>query len=65
MCVVQKKDEVNKAFEFVRLHTMDARHIISACKLPGTNVVNSEECYDSEEHRAGSKLLKYMNAAEL
>ena len=62
---VQTFEEVNRAFEYVRYYNLQARHIIVACKIPGSNVIESVDFYDSDEHGAGQKLLSYMDEAEL
>ena len=65
VCDVQYFDEVNKAYEWVKFHNMDARHIICACKVPGNNIVNSQSYEDDHEHGARRVLLDYLNSIKL
>ena len=65
VCDAQSFEEVNKAYEWVKFHNHNARHIICACKIPGNTVLNSEGYEDADEHGAGIKLLEYMESANL
>ena len=58
-------DDVNKAYEWVRFHNLDARHIVCACKIPGSTVIDSFAYEDHEEHGAGQRILKYMDEVGL
>ena len=60
ICDTSSFDQVNAAYELVRFQNLDARHIICACYLPGTNVVSSYDFCDDGEHEAGAFLLDYM-----
>ena len=65
VCSVSNFNDVNHAYEWVRYHNMDARHIIAACKIPGDSVINSVDYNDNEEHSAGQKLFDFMESANL
>ena len=65
ICDVQSFEEVNKAYEWVMYHNFDTRHIICACMVPGSNVVNSVAYEDHGEYGAGQRLLSYMLDAKL
>ena len=57
--------EVNIAYEHVKYHNMAARHIVCACIIPGTNVLEQGDYEDDSEHGAGRTLLEYMKEIEL
>ena len=63
VCDVQTFDDVNKAYEWVRFHYTEARHIICACKIPGMNMLELQAYEDDHEHGAGRILLNYMETA--
>ena len=65
VCDAENFDDVNRAFEWVRFHNMDTRHIVVACRLPRANKALSEDYYDFDEHGAGYKLLEYMETAKI
>ena len=62
---VNSFEDINRAYEYVRYMNMGARHIICACIVPGSNVIESVDYCDSDEHGAGHRLLEYMESAEL
>ena len=64
-CAVQSFKEVNAAYEWVHFHNMNARHIVCACKIPGTNVLECSDFADHDEHGAGQRLLSFMDEADL
>ena len=64
VCDVGTYEEVNSAYEAVRYKNLNARHIIWACVLPGTDVVSCFNFNDDGEHEAGTTLLDYMVKTE-
>ena len=44
---------------------MDARHIICACRIPGSDSTLGFEYEDYDEHGAGQVLLNYMEESDL
>ena len=65
VCDVKTIDEVNRAYEYVRFHNFNARHIICAFRLPGPVFPEYQDYEDWDEHNAGRTLLDYMIDAEL
>ena len=58
-------EEVNLAYAKIKgLHT-EARHIVSACRLPGRNFHINQDYYDDDEHNGGSYLLKLLVSCEI
>ena len=58
-------EDVNRGYEYVRYHNMDARHIVCACLLPGANKAMHADFVDDAEHGSGAQLLQYMMDTEL
>ena len=52
--------QVNKAYEWVRFHNFDARHVICAFRIPGPMSPSLQDYEDNDEHNAGKALLDYM-----
>ena len=65
ICDANNFEDVNRAYEYVRYVNMKSRHIICACKIPGENVLETEEFEDDNEHGAGQILLDYIYKAKL
>ena len=64
-CDVNNFEQANHAYEYVRYHNMNARHVIAATIVPGENVAE-RFCYEDDfEHGAGAKLLDYMTNAHI
>ena len=65
VCDVDNFTEVNQALEYVKFHNMDARHIVSACKISNTEYTLGTEYHDDDEHGSGKLLLDYLYEVEL
>ena len=65
VCDVHNFEEVNKAYENGRFHNIDARHIICACRIPGTKVTESIDYHDNDEQGAAQKLMSFIDEANL
>ena len=57
--------DVNRAYEWVRYHNMNARHIICAFKIPGPVAPEFQDYEDNDEHNAGRVLLDYLLETEI
>ena len=58
-------EEVNLAYVKIKgLHT-EARHIVSACRLPGRNFHINQDYFDDDEHNGGSYLLRLLVSCEI
>ena len=65
VCDVTTFQEVNHVYQYVKLRNMEARHIICACKIPGTKVMETIGYCDSDEYGAGAKLMTYIDSAKM
>ena len=65
VCNASNIQDVNKGYEWVKFHNMDARHIICCCKIPSTEETLGFEYEDDDEHGAGQVLLEFMEKADI
>ena len=64
VCDAENYDNVNRAYEWVVYNNMDARHVICACILPGSDVT-SADFFDNDEYGSGQVLLQLMQESEI
>ena len=58
---VKSVQEANSAYAKVRTYHTDARHVICACKVPGTNHHTNQDWVDDDEHGGGDFLMELMD----
>ena len=62
---VKSIQDVNLAYGKIRAIHADARHVVSAVRLPSRNFHTHQDFYDDDEHNAGQFLLQLLESSDI